>query len=187
MKNIKVIALGSTRMVGKDTFYALLCNCSPKFYRIAFADHLKYMINPLCRELFAHKIVNELSPSEKEIIRPVMISVGEAARKIDQDFWIKKAYQLISLNTDAYSIPVITDMRYLNEYNYFKNIYGDSFLFIDINRVGAPEPTAEEQIYAPPLKKVADVSLTWDTDPTMLTLQTHVNGIYEKYFKELTW
>jgi hypothetical protein len=182
---IKLVCLGTTRQTGKDTFCKLLQEINPKFKRISLADALRSKLSGLCYDFF-RKTPDSLSPAEKELFRPVLIETGRVARTIDIDFWCKELYEQIDIydsmtaNNDV--IYICTDLRYLNEYHYFKKMYGESMLFINIQRDGAPEPTEEEKIYGPEVAKLADENITWHTDPSLVTLRPIVNQFYQKYF-----
>lgn len=183
MSKIKIIGLGSCRMVGKDTFLSLLGENSFSFQRFAFADALKESLENFSLTLF-DKNISQLSPEQKEILRPVLIAGGRAAREINKDFWVNKVLDQIDKEIRYNSrviIPVITDVRYCSEYNRIKKQYGDSFLFVNIERIGAPEPTEEEKIHAPELKKLADVNINWQTDLTFESLRPIVCEFYQKY------
>jgi hypothetical protein len=186
---IRLIALGSTRMVGKDTFFSILDDIKPHtFRRYAFADALKEYCSPLCRSIF-NKPIHKLEPSEKELFRPILIETGKICRSIDIDYWVKKVVEQISRSENHFpsehikdDIPVITDLRFLNEYEYLKSIYGDSMVFVNIKRIGAPEPTYEEKIHAPQLDSLSNYNIVWDTDPSYDSLIPIVTEFYKKYF-----
>lgn len=185
MRNIRCLVLGSSRMVGKDTFFSLLSKHDKRFKRWAFADILKEYCEPLCAKAF-NKSINELLPYEKELFRPVLIEVGRLFRSIDEDYWVKQVHlqinKILSENSDT--IPVITDGRFANEYNYFRRIYGDSVLFVNINRTDAPEPTEEEKKHIPELMRLMDDNISWKTDPSFSSLQPTVTNFYKKYFNQ---
>jgi len=178
MSNIKVIGLGCCKMVGKDTFFLLLKELNPDFYRFAFADELKFGLSEFCFYLFGKQVI-ELTPTEKEIFRGVLIAGGKAGREINKDFWVNKVVNNIKCNSNF--ISVITDVRYSSEYNRLKQEFGDSFIFVNIEREGAPEPTDEEKIHAPELKKLANVNILWETDLSFKTLRPIVKKFYLDY------
>ena len=183
-KEIKIIMLGSSRMVGKDTFFSLLSKRDERFKRWAFADILKEYCEKLCSKAFG-KSIYQLEPCEKELFRPVLIEVGRLFRSIDEDYWVKQVHMQIRNMTIANPdiIPVITDGRFCNEYNYFKEIYGDSTLFVNIDREGSPEPTDEEKKHIPELSKLMDVNISWKTDPSFESLHPIVDNFYNTHFK----
>lgn len=184
MNKIKFIGLGTTKMCGKDTLCKLLQEINPNIKRVALADSLKSILEPLSWRVFNKSIPN-LTPDEKEQIRPVMIEFGRMARNKNIDFWCREMLEQIeiydSLAEYKNAIYCCCDLRYLNEYHYFKNIYGDSMLFVNIERDGAPEPTDEEKIHSPEVAKMADVTFKWHTDEGFVTLRPLVRDFYNKY------
>jgi len=182
---IKLLTLGTCRQTGKDTFFSLLKELNPNFKRVALADSLKSKMSGFCFNVFG-KMPEKLTPEEKEMFRPLLIEAGRLARSVDINFWCKETFEQIDIydsmtaNNDV--IYVLTDLRHLNEYHYFKKMYGESMLFVNINREGAPEPTDEEKIHGPEVAKLADEHIFWHTDPSLVTLRPIVNQFYQKYF-----
>ncbi len=183
MNKIKLIAVTGTRLTGKDTFYKLLQENNISFVRYSFADNLKKLTADIAKGLF-DKSIAALTPEQKEVMRPVWIHVGTEARKIDINIWAKRIERSIETSVNYGYVPVITDMRFLNEFRYYKNLYGDTMLLVNITRDGAPEPTGEEKIHGPEVAKMADYSLHWGTDPTYLSLRPLVAEFYQKFFHE---
>ena len=50
--------------------------------------------------------------NEKELMRPMMILMGEIGKKIKDDYWIEKSH------LDSYDNVVVTDMRYKSDCEY---------------------------------------------------------------------
>ena len=187
-KGIEVIVVCGTKRTGKDTFYNLLRQKSEKFIRFAFADKLKEYLSLFSYAVF-HKEVDDLSDQEKEILRPVLISAGMAARKIKPDFWVEQIYDSMDYygdfpGSEFETIPVITDGRFVNEVEFFKKKCGDKCLVVNIEREGSPEPPDEEKRNAPEVAKLADYSIVWPTDPTLETCKKYVDNFYNNYFNE---
>lgn len=182
---VKILCLGAKKQIGKDTLCQLLKEINPKFKRVALADALKSKMSGFCYELF-RKMPEQLDSQQKEMLRPLLIEAGRLARSVNINYWCEQLVEQIeiydSTTANAESIYVITDMRYLNEFNYFKKIYGDSMIFINIERDGAPEPTTEEKNNAPELQKFADFNLNWHTDETLVSLRPIAREIYSKFF-----
>lgn len=175
---IKILALTGTRLTGKDSFIRLLRENDPRFIRVSFADELKQVTRDISFALF-NKPICELSPSEKEIMRPIWIYVGTEARKTNIDCWAEKVQGKIRTAVDVGCLPVISDMRFRSEYDFYKNLYGDSMFLINITREGAPEPTEEEKIHGPEVARMADYHLHWKTDETFESLRPQVKLIYD--------
>ena len=178
--NIKVLGLGVNRMVGKDTFFSLLSEIDPRFKRVAFADALKDSCEDLCKYFF-DKGISQLTPSEKEIFRPILIESGRVGRTLDIDYWVKRAIKTAETFPEE-SITVITDVRFENEYLYLKKIYGEKFFFVNLLREGAPEPTDEEKKNGPETAKHANMTFYWKTDPTRKLIKAEVQDFYKVYF-----
>lgn len=159
----RFILIGGNRVVGKDTF----CNILRKKLelqgvttkRIAFADPLKEMLEGVCNELFK-KNINDLTPYEKELFRPLLLSLGKLGRELDIDFWVKLALRRIDYSTSIY---IFTDVRYLNEYQFLVKEFNSQCHFLWIDRIGAPPPTIEEAAHGPILKAHADLTIEWPT------------------------
>lgn len=182
MSKIKFLALGVNKQVGKDTFCQLLREIKPDFQRVALADRLKEKCEGICYSLFG-KQIKDLNPEEKELFRPILIEVGRVARGINKDYWCDQLndYHGFGFIPGVDDYYILTDLRYLNEFHYFKNIYGDSMLFVNIERDGAPPPTDEEKIHGPEVAKMADVTLKWHTDSTLASLRPIVQNFYNTY------
>jgi hypothetical protein len=182
-----IIIIGHSKMVGKDTFFSLINKLYPNiFYRLAFADALKSDLEDISFKMFG-KSISGLTQNEKEILRPVMIEFGCAFRKIDPLHWVKAVHkQIDEISPFHYTnarIPIITDGRFSNEISYFKDIYFEKCVFVEINRIGAPEPTDEEKRNIPLLKKYVDYSLTWPTSiDNFAALEPYIHQFYNKYF-----
>lgn len=181
---VKYLLLGGNRVVGKDTFYHLLSEIVSPVKRIAFADPLKAMAEPVCHEIFG-KPIGRLSSAEKEIFRPILLAIGKTARTVDIDFWVKKGLENLR-SSSPQKLFVFSDVRYSNEYKFLKASLeendGEVFL-LWVDRIGAPEPTSEELIHGPGLKKLANHVLQWGTDPSLELPRSHVKEIYEKFLR----
>lgn len=115
------IALAGTARAGKDTFGNILEreleSQGYEVVKVAFADYLKNIYE----QLFSH-IPTTTKP------RDAYITLGNAFREIDPNFWIRPVENLVdilesdnsSLNLFSNGIPkpvalIITDTRYYNE------------------------------------------------------------------------
>lgn len=187
MQSPKILMLGAKKQVGKDTFCQLLKELNPTMERVAFADELREYVAPIIKKFFG-KHPNDLTPQEKELARPIMIEVGRLARTLNIDYWVKIVADQIKYEWTTQeksgldkTIFVCCDCRYMNEYQYFKREFGADVMLVNIERIGAPEPTNEEKIHAPELKKLADVDFTWDTDESFVTLRPQIKYFYDKF------
>ena len=182
--------LGSKKQVGKDTFCHILKELNVNMKRVAFADQLREYVSPITNHFFC-KHPKDLTPQEKELVRPIMIEVGRLARQLDIDYWGKIVADHIKQEWHAQekegldkTIFICCDCRYSSEYHYFKREFGDIVMLVNIERNGAPEPTDEEKIHSPELKKLADVNFNWNTDESFITLRPQISHFYSKYFLE---
>lgn len=109
------IALAGTARAGKDTFANVLerelASQGYDVIKVAFADYLK----EIYQQLFAH-IPTTTKP------RDAYITIGNAFREIDQNFWIRpienisKGLELEESHPCANPLAlIITDTRYYNE------------------------------------------------------------------------
>ena len=157
-----IIGISGVARSGKDTFFKCLNNIkSPSvFKRVAFADELKNDLSNLILNNFNIDIFN-CSDEEKEIIRPIMVSYGVAARSINQNFWIDKIVNKVSSYSDA-RIPVLTDVRYENEQKFLKNNFDKSIL-VYIKRIGFGPANEEEAVNDKKLLKNIDYTVEWDS------------------------
>lgn len=166
MSKIKVVGIcAEGPRHGKDTFYKLLRQYGTHpvpymFRRYAFADELKEACAPLIGKLFNWD-TDKLTPEQKEIVRPIWIAVGEAARKTDPMHWMKIVDQYINWTNNDNEIAVITDVRYYNEAKFFKDKYGDQFLLVQVHNETAGTPPPSELISFPALQKLVDVKIVW--------------------------
>ena len=186
MQSPKILMLGAKKQVGKDTFCQLLQELDPTIERVAFADQLREYVSPITKQFFGRH-PNNLTSQEKELVRPIMIEVGRLARTININYWveivadhIKRQWQRDEAGRET--IFVCCDCRYRNEYTYFKREFGEKVMLVNIERIGAPEPTEEEKIHAPELKKLADVNFSWNTDESFVTLRPQIQYFHDKYF-----
>lgn len=163
-----IIGISGVAKSGKDTLFKLLNMKEDLFSRFAFADELKSDLRDLLLEKFNIDL-NNCSPEEKELIRPIMVSYGVCARNIDNNFWINK----ISTKIQSFSsprIPVITDVRYENEQNFIRKQSKESIL-IYVERSGFPPINEEEEKNDFKLKKNSDYTLRWSSFSNPLKIE----------------
>jgi len=129
--------------------------------RYAFADELKKKLDPLL--LLNHGIsAFTEDPIEKALIRPILLAYGQMCRKIDPDYWVKIVAAKIK-SSEIPHIGICSDLRYLNEYNYF---VGEKFLLhvtrYDESGNEYPPVGTDEEINNPILKKSANYTFSWE-------------------------
>ena len=208
--NISIIGLCSFATHGKDTLFSSLNHLRPGlFKRYAFADQLKKDLEPLCYKMFGDKEISQLTASEKSIIRPLLIAYGCQWRMIDIDHWVKIVDKEIEFdkikhlvkgyksNPNPFAlcsskfherllvpIPVICDVRFPSEYEFFAKKYGDRFALVEVVRTDATStPPDEELKNHPEVAKYAKYKVEW---PTLLPNQMDkINEYGEKLLKEM--
>lgn len=165
----KIIGVTGYAKSGKDTFYSLLKLVAPaRIRRYAFADQLKDDLDVISHRMFQKK-ASVLNAEEKEIFRPILISYGCAWRTLDPIHWVRIVQSRIEWDTsmlysDAQPIlPVITDIRFFNEFSFLREKYGKDFVMVEISRDGAPTPPDEELRNQPALSQAADFKINWPT------------------------
>jgi hypothetical protein len=159
-----VIGVSGVARSGKDTFYLLLKQrLQPLGFvcaRTAFADKLKSDLKPLILKEFSIDIDN-CTDSEKEIIRPFMVSYGTLARSLNQDHWVNKVKnKIFKEQLKPKTISVITDVRYPNEQSFIKTNF-KKFCNVHIERFGRGPANEEEKKYDPDLKKQSNYLIYW--------------------------
>lgn len=110
---MKLLSLSGNARCGKDSTFNILSKYLP-VKRVAFADELKRAVDPLCRDLFGISSFTSNS-NEKEIIRNILVCVGNTARSLNENVWVDKVRPIINNVLCDGHIPVITDCRFLNE------------------------------------------------------------------------
>lgn len=110
-----MIGISGVATSGKDTLFILLQKFFKdhglKMKRFALADSLKEDLAPFVEEKLNLNIF-KLSPDEKELIRPILVSYGKIKRiNSNGRFWIERLQKLNEFNQKNI-IPVVTDIRY---------------------------------------------------------------------------
>ena len=156
-----IIGITGLARCGKDSFFNMasdiLKNEGIKTKRFAFADCLKSDCNEILEKYTGISAFTEKT-SEKEIIRPLLVTYGtHIRRKINPNCWIDKIDREVkSFSTNGVSF--ITDVRFENEIDWVKNIGGKS---IHITREGISPPNEDEAKNDPILLEKSDIKLSW--------------------------
>jgi len=159
---MKIIGITGLARSGKDSFYNLskpiIESLNQKHVRYAFADSLKEESDELLSKYVGISAFTE-DNSEKEIIRPFLVTYGtHVRRKLNPDCWIDKIQKKIEQDTDKDSWVFVTDVRYENEIEWIHKLNGKA---IHITREGNIAPNQEELDNDPILRKRADWQLSW--------------------------
>lgn len=192
-----MIGLTGVARSGKDTFYSILKKYLKEknidANRIALADELKNELGDFVKNKFNINL-NKCDGTEKELIRPLMVSYGKCRRVQTQGkYWTSLVESKVKELKKDNIMPIITDIRYIeykeDEYSWLKAHNG---ILIHISRKlddgSLVQPAnIEEKSNDNKLKAVADYSISWDTcqDVNFLyeLMQKHLRNIYEKYIE----
>jgi hypothetical protein len=157
-----LIGISGNRQTGKSTLANLLCALDQRGQQFSFASRLKEDLSALLMDNFQIDSFTEV-PEEKELIRPILIAYGCAWRNLDPDHWVNVVLGRVKLleRSSADFIPIITDVRFVNEVKILRDSYKEKFLHIDVSRIGAPPPTSEEIKHFGAVKEAADYQLNW--------------------------
>lgn len=163
---VKILGISGYARSGKDTFakYAreILFEKDIALVRFAFADKLKANINTFLNQKLGISAHTQNS-DEKKIIRPVLVGYGESARLLNQNYWIDEIREsmtaVIGEKLDGKTIiPVITDVRYLNEVKFIKELGGK---IITISQIDLAAANNEELVNQASVDSESDCILTW--------------------------
>lgn len=160
---MKVIGVCGLARCGKDSFYSL-CKKSLErqgieTVRFAFADSLKQECNEILEKYVGISAFTEIT-SEKEIIRPLLVTYGtHVRRKINPNCWIDKIQDSVLNNVKENKIVFITDVRFENEIDWVHEIGGES---VHITREGITAPNKEESENNPILENKSSHKVKWN-------------------------
>ena len=123
---------------------------------------------------------------EKKIIRPILVSYGEAMRNTSSGrYWISKLEPLIKKSLEKNIIPVITDVRYENEVDWINSM--SNGLTVHLSRRGFFGANKEEKLNDPIVKRKSSERITLKnaTDPSMLkrVFSSATNELSDKYLR----
>ena len=165
MANKIVIGLCGHARSGKDSFCELaiphLDKKGKRSKRVAIADELKkdlscFLIQKVGISPFTR------DEAHKKMIRPLLVAYGtNLMRSIDEEWWLKKLDNNLEALFTFEAIPIVTDIRYMNELEWLNERY--NFHSIYIKRKGIGAANREEAKNNPLLKKACDHNLWWPT------------------------
>ena len=134
---MKIVGIVGCARSGKDTAYKLIKSIYPGTERLAFADSLKSKANAMLEAGGLDADAFTEDNKEKELIRPLLVWLGEFARKKDEFCWVKEvAWHINDLAAEGCPMVIITDVRYTNEADFIVGA-GGRLLYLD-----APVPAA---------------------------------------------
>lgn len=143
----KLIGLGCTARIGKDYAAAELAKTF-SVERIAFADELKADL----ATIFAKSGQNyyHLERTEKQVIRPLLVSYGQTMREFDPMVWVNRAYAKAIFDKE---VTVVTDVRFPNEVDWLHSLGGT---YIHVVAKDVVPANAVEAEYVGRMKDLAD-------------------------------
>ncbi len=176
---MKVIGLGCTAQVGKDTAAEYWEKKFPgTVKRVAFADKLKQVCMLLFdlsyEQCYGSKEIKEtIDPRWGMSPREILQKVGEGMRKIYPDIWVDTVFYttIPDHQKDGYDFFVISDVRYPNEGD--KVHKEDGTLIKVLRAAGGVEVGADHS------------SETAMKDYTNFDFIIDNNGSFEEYFETL--
>jgi len=176
---MKVIGLGCTAQVGKDTAAEYWEKKFPgRVKRVAFADKLKQVCMLLFdlsyEQCYGSKEIKEaIDPRWGMSPREILQKVGEGMRKIYPDIWVDTVFYttIPDHEKDGYDFFVISDVRYPNEGD--KVHKEDGTLIKVLRDAGGVEVGADHS------------SETAMKDYTNFDFIIDNNGSFEEYFETL--
>jgi phosphomevalonate kinase len=120
MNNQTVIGISGKTKVGKNTLAELMAEILHDKYKItscelAFANALK---DEVAKAAGTTRLVVDMN---KEIYRPLLQGWGTWRRNQYKDYWVQKVLSQL-LNINDCRVVFITDVRFVNEANYLKEI-----------------------------------------------------------------
>jgi hypothetical protein len=187
---MKIVGLVAGRRVGKDTFARILKEVAAPQLVVshAFATALKEDLKGLFQEKFGADVYS-LEGSQKELLRPMLITYGTVWREIDPLHWVKQVEKSIDIwalmeKPGEEMIHVITDVRNFNEEEYMRTKYGSAFSLLFLERPDCIEPTEEEKRTLPELKGRANWVLRLKSDPDLSGMREQVRYFYDTHIRD---
>jgi len=189
-KNFTVIGISGYARCGKDTFCkiasSILQEEGYEVRKLAFADELKKLADPVCQQLFGISAFTD-NTDEKKVIRPGLVWIGCGMREnVDPDIWIKKVDDVLRAeykkhqndSPKSQKVFFVSDVRFPNEADWLhKNWEGWVLHLSKFHRgfmgeqVFDDAPNAEEAKNDPLVRYKSDYRLEWEdvrmSDPSI--------------------
>jgi hypothetical protein len=169
--NFKLIGIGGVAQAGKDSLYKALYSLEHSFIRSSFADKVKEDLRPALYAQYKIDIFN-CTPAEKEICRDTIVFYANLMRdKTNGLHWINEVEPTVLSQIESNLIPVITDVRYVNEADWIHKIGGKvvhlkKFSYKDGEKKYHPPANEVEAKNDPLLQEVSDLSVEWENNLT---------------------
>jgi hypothetical protein len=194
--DIKVIGIGGYAKSGKDTFVSIAKNILQrngyKPYRVAFADTLKREVVDMLKNNSFTIDMSNLTPEEKETIRPLLVWWGCQRRRESPDglYWIAEVNYNIDKKVDICCkmdgdptdklVFLVSDCRFVNECEWVQTNRTGVFIHLKrysttlvydeftgqevgkIEKIYDDAPNDEERKNDPLIQKIADFCIEWE-------------------------
>ena len=172
LKTTGLIGLTGLATTGKDLVCAKMGDRGP-VKRVALADNLKKD----CRAFLMDKFgidVNSCSPSEKELIRPLLVAFGKVRRVQSKGtFWTSQVTDDV-IESSKTSLVIVTDIRYCDpsfendEVFWLKKLGGKLIhikrhTIVNGEKIYVKPPNEDEAKFDPLLQSHADFCIDWPT------------------------
>ncbi len=172
--NKKIIVLSGKQFCGKDTVAKILLGEFKNFKRIGLGDAIKIEFGE------KNNLTFEEVETNKSKFRAELQALGNAKRKLDSDYWIKK---IIDMPDDI----IVPDIRVQAEYDYFNKA---GAFKIRVNASSASRSkrgtlSAENDITETALDNITDWDYIISNDGTYEDLLNNVKPLLKeikKYF-----
>ena len=194
---MKIIAVSGVARVGKDTIadglVSVLLDMNPSFkiLRTSFANQLKSEAADFIQDKFNIDVFSA-EGKDKEVIRPILVGVGQARRAQTQGrHWINLVEKEIQFERP--DITIISDLRFaeetadelqwLQEKN-GKLIHISRFKLNNGKKEFVKPPNADEKRNDPLLKKAADFLISWPDSKDEAELKQMTKDYCERFYLE---
>ena len=179
----KIIGIAGNARSGKDTVGALIKDIAEKEGKqvalVSFAAALRDELNSFCLEKLGISSYTT-DDEEKKIIRPLLVCWGtEIRRATDDNYWVKA---LDATMNDDETLYIITDMRFVNEYDFIKANLGTT---IYLERGTIFPANHYERTNNALLKNMVDFVWEMPTTRDMEVLKTHTEKMCLHTFKNI--
>ena len=189
-----VIGIAGYARCGKDTFCkiasSILTEEGYTVQKLAFADELKKLADPICKDLFGISAFTD-DTEEKKVIRPGLVWIGCGLRENkDPNIWISKVNGVLKEKYQEFleggksdkRVYFVSDVRFPNEADWVHNNWEGWVLHLskfhqrrgineEIEQVFDEAPNLEEAKNDPLVKAKSDFNLEWEdvrfSDPSI--------------------
>lgn len=193
-ENFTVIGIAGYARCGKDTFCkiasSVLSESGYEVKKFAFAEELKKLADPICKQLFGISAFTD-DTDEKKVIRPGLVWIGCGLRENkDPNIWISKVNnclvyeyeRFVDENRNGKKVYFVSDVRFPNEADWIHKNWEGWVLHLskfhrkegfqgEVEQVFDEAPNAEEAKNDPLVKAKSDYQLEWEdvrmSDPSI--------------------